>query len=74
MEHARAISLVTLARHAWQHGFTITADVYMRQALAIANRLQDSSIKSRIFVIRNKMRPRVRAALNLVATDIMQGA
>ncbi|MER8924297.1 hypothetical protein NKJ23_15930 [Mesorhizobium sp. M0184] len=60
-------SLVTLARHAYLHGFTITADVYMRQALCCANRLQDSKLRAAVFVIRNKMRPHVRAALNPVS-------
>ncbi|RWP29508.1 hypothetical protein [Mesorhizobium sp.] len=64
MERQHAISMVTMARHAWQHGFVITADVYMRQALAIANRLQDSRSKALIFTIRNKMRPHVQAAQN----------
>ncbi|RWX70434.1 hypothetical protein EN780_03300 [Mesorhizobium sp. M4B.F.Ca.ET.089.01.1.1] len=64
MDHAHAISLVTMARHAWLNGFPITADVYMRQALRCANRLRDGRYKRQIFVIRNKMRPRVAAALS----------
>lgn len=64
MDHNHAISLITLARHAWRHGFPITADVYMRQALACLNRTNDKRHKAALFTILNKMRPRVRAALN----------
>lgn len=64
MEKQHAISMVTLARDAYQRGFVITANVYMRQALACANRLQDSRSKALIFTILNKMRPHVAAALN----------
>lgn len=64
MDHNHAISLVAMARHAWQKGFPITADVYMRQALACLNRTRDTRHKSAVFTIRNKMRPRLRAALN----------
>ncbi|MER9524027.1 hypothetical protein NKI96_10625 [Mesorhizobium sp. M0292] len=64
MEREHAKNLVALARHAWLNGFVITADVYMRQALRCANRLQDSSAKAQIFTIRNKMRPHVAAALS----------
>ncbi|UVK46766.1 hypothetical protein BPNPMPFG_002474 [Mesorhizobium sp. AR07] len=74
MNHDHAISLITLARHAYRQGFVISADVYMRQLLACANRLPDKRHRAAIFVIRNKMRPRVRAALNHVAVDIMSGA
>ncbi|TPN04492.1 hypothetical protein [Mesorhizobium sp. B2-1-2] len=64
MDHNHAISLVTLARHAWQNGFPITADVYMRQALACLNRTRDTRHKAALFTILNKMRPRVQAARN----------
>ncbi|TPI86412.1 hypothetical protein [Mesorhizobium sp. B2-8-9] len=72
MEREHAISLVTLARSAWLNGFAITADVYMRQALSCANRLQDKAAKSLIFKILNKMRPALRAALDIVAASIMR--
>lgn len=67
MEREHMKSLVVLARNAYQHGFTITADVYMRQALSCANRLQDGQLRSAVFTIRNKMRPHVVAALNPVS-------
>lgn len=61
---------VELARFAYRQGMPITADTHMRYALAVANRLQRRDLQSRIFRIRNKLRPAVLRSMSPRATAI----
>ncbi|RWE37430.1 hypothetical protein [Mesorhizobium sp.] len=65
---------VEQARDAMRQRLPITASVHMRVALQIANTLKSPALRSRIFRIRNKIRPHAERAIRAVAADIWEGS
>lgn len=61
---------VEQARDAMRQGLPITASVHMRVALQCANSLRNPRWRASVFRIRNKIRPHVERALNVLVADI----
>ncbi|RWI96374.1 MAG: hypothetical protein EOR22_06340 [Mesorhizobium sp.] len=61
---------VNAARAAMRAGLPITASVHMRHALQCANALKSPRLRSRVFRIRNKLRPLAGHHTRIIAAQI----